>query len=149
MGAIATGGVRVLNEDVVRALRLPEEVIEESAERQQRELERREQLYRGGRPLPDVRGRTVILVDDGLATGSTMRAAVAALRRQRPAHIVVAVPVGSAETCAELSEEAEVVCARTPEPFLAVGLWYDDFTQTSDNEVRELLERAAHEHAPA
>jgi predicted phosphoribosyltransferase len=89
----------------------------------------------------------VILVDDGLATGSTMRAAVAALRRQGPKHLVVAVPVGSADTCAELSGEAEVVCARTPEPFHAVGLWYDDFTQTSDEEVRELLERAAPDHA--
>ena len=103
-----------------------------------------EQRYRGARPFPDVRGRTVILVDDGLATGSTMRAAVAALRQEGPARIVVAVPVGAAETCAELNEEAdEAVCARTPRPFYAVGQWYEDFSQTTDEEVRELLNQAA------
>jgi predicted phosphoribosyltransferase len=149
MGALATGGVRVLNHDVVGALDIPDEVLDAVTEREEEELQRRSRLYRGDRPPPEVRGRTVILVDDGLATGSTMRAAVAALRRQGPAQSVVAVPVGSAETCAELAQEAEVVCPRTPEPFLAVGLWYEDFTQTSDEEVRELLDRAAHEHAPA
>jgi predicted phosphoribosyltransferase len=143
MGAIATGGVRVLNEDVVRHLDIPPEVIDEVTEQEGRELERREQSYRGNRPPPAVAGRIVILVDDGLATGSTMRAAVAALRRQGPARIVVAVPVGAPETCGELAREAdEVVCALMPEPFYAVGLWYDDFSQTSDEEVRELLAEA-------
>jgi predicted phosphoribosyltransferase len=143
MGALASGGVRVLNEDVVRALEIPQEVIDEVTEREQRELERRESAYRGGRPAPAVRGRTVILVDDGLATGSTMRAAVAALRRLQPARIVVAVPVGARDTCDDLAREAdEVVCARTPEPFLSVGSWYEDFSQTLDAEVNALLEEA-------
>jgi predicted phosphoribosyltransferase len=150
MGALATGGVRVLNEDVVRALGIPEDVIDEVAAGQQQELGRRERAYRDDRPVAEVCGRTVILVDDGLATGSTMRAAVAALRQRRPARIVVAVPVGSADTCAELREEAdEVVCARTPEPFYAVGLWYDDFAQTTDDEVRDLLAQAAAESVSA
>jgi predicted phosphoribosyltransferase len=149
MGALATGGLRVLNEDVVQALGIPEEVIASVVARERQELERRERLYRDDRPAPEVRGRVVILVDDGLATGSTMRAAVAALRQQRPARIVVAVPVGSPETCAELNAEAdEAVCARTPEPFYAVGLWYDDFAQTTDDEVHDLLARAAGEPAP-
>ena len=149
MGAIATGGVRVLNEDVVRMLQVPDDVLDAVAAEQLQELQRRERAYRGDRPPPDVRGRTVILVDDGLATGSTMRAAVAALRRQGPARIVVAVPVGAPETCAEFQDEADaVVCARTPEPFYAVGLWYEDFSQTTDEEVRELLEQAAEPHAP-
>ncbi len=150
MGAIASGGVRVLNEDVVRTLHVPEADIDASAARELRELERRERVYRDDRPFPDLSGRTVILVDDGLATGSTMRAAVAALRRQGPAWIVVAVPVGAAETCSTFQGEAdEVVCARTPEPFYAVGLWYGDFSQTTDEEVRYLLERAAERPAPA
>ena len=150
MGAIATGGVRVLNDEVVRAAGITEDVIADVAAQEQDELWRRERLYRGDRPAPDVRGKTVILVDDGLATGSTMRAAVAALRQQRPARIVVAVPVGAPETCAEFQAEAdEAVCARAPEPFYAVGLWYDDFSQTTDEEVHDLLERAAEEHAPA
>jgi putative phosphoribosyl transferase len=147
MGAIATGGVRVLNEDVVRLLQIPDEVIDSVAETQWRELERRERAYRDDRPLPDVRGRTVILIDDGLATGSTMRAAVAALRRQGPARVVVAVPVASPSTCDDLRDEVdEVVCAQTPEPFYAVGSWYEDFTQTSDAEVHALLEQAARQH---
>jgi putative phosphoribosyl transferase len=147
MGAIATGGVRVLNEDVVRALGISEDVIESVAAQEHQELERRERIYRGSRPPLDVRGRVVILVDDGLATGSTMRAAVAALRRQAPAWIIVAVPVGARETCDELRAEAdEVACLRTPEPFRAVGLWYEDFSQTTDQEVHELLERAEEEH---
>ena len=142
MGAIATGGVRVLNDEVVRVLRVSEEVIDAVAAEEGQELERREREYRGDRPPPDVRGRIVILVDDGLATGSTMRAAVAALRRQGPARIVMAVPVGAPETCGEMQEEAdEAVCARTPEPFYAVGLWYEDFSQTTDDEVRDLLRR--------
>jgi predicted phosphoribosyltransferase len=148
MGALASGGVRVLNEDVVQALGIPEDVIATVVAQERQELERRERVYRGNRPAPEVRGRVVILVDDGLATGSTMRAAVAALHRQRPARIVVAVPVGSPETCTELRAEAdEAVCARTPEPVYAVGLWYDDFTQTTDDEVHDLLARAAEGHA--
>ncbi|HEY2944930.1 MAG TPA: phosphoribosyltransferase [Vicinamibacteria bacterium] len=143
MGAIASGGVRVLNPSVVRALGIPPDVIERVAAAEQRELERREALYRPGQPPPEVQGRTVILVDDGLATGSTMRAAVAALRPQGVRRIVVAVPVAAAETCAELRDDVdEIVCAETPEPFFAVGRFYDDFSQTSDEEVRDLLERA-------
>ena len=151
MGAIASGGVRVLNADVVEPLRIPESVIEAVTAAEQRELERREQLYRDGRPPPDPRGRTVILVDDGLATGSTMRAAVAALRQQGPAQIIVAVPTASPATCAELRAEVDqIVCTITPEPFYAVGLWYEDFSPTTDDEVRDLLRRAAHrEDKPA
>lgn len=148
MGAIASGGVRVLNDDVVRSLRIPQSAIEAAAAEQQSELERRERAYRGDRPTPEIAGRTVILVDDGLATGSTMRAAAGALAAQRPARIVVAVPVAAAETCAELEREVdEIVCLRTPDPFYAVGLWYDDFAQTTDDEVRELLARAAEDRS--
>jgi predicted phosphoribosyltransferase len=143
MGAIASGGVRVLNNDVVQALHIPEAVIDEVAVQEQLELKRREQAYRDGRPAPPVRGRTGILVDDGLATGSSMRAAVAALRQRGPSRIVVAVPVAAAETCATMQGEVdEIVCATTPEPFYAVGVWYEDFSQTSDAEVRQLLARA-------
>jgi len=143
LGAIATGGVRVLNEDVVRALRIPDRVIDALAAREQEELARRERVYRGHRPPLDVRGRTVILVDDGLATGATMHAAIRALRQQQPARIVVAVPTASPETCAELKTEVDdIVCATTPDPFYAVGLWYEDFSQTTDEEVRELLARS-------
>ncbi|HZI08756.1 MAG TPA: phosphoribosyltransferase [Myxococcus sp.] len=146
MGAIASGGVRVINREVVEELSIRPEQIEVTAARETVELQRRERSYRDGRPAPEVRGRTVILVDDGLATGTTMRAAVAALRQQAPARIVVAVPVAAAQSCEELAAEAdEVVCARTPEPFYAVGLWYRHFAQTSDEEVRELLARTAHE----
>lgn len=141
MGAIASGGVRVMNQGVVRALDIPKETVANVAAREYQELQRRESAYRGDRPAPDVRERTLILVDDGLATGSSMRAAVAALRQRAPARIIVAVPVGAAETCSELQKEADdAVCARTPEPFYAVGLWYRDFRQTSDEEVRELLD---------
>ncbi|HEV3262722.1 MAG TPA: phosphoribosyltransferase family protein, partial [Gemmataceae bacterium] len=144
MGAIATGGVRVLNDDVVRVLGIPEEWIAAITAEQQQELRRRERLYRDDRPPLDVHGRTVILIDDGLATGSTMRAAVAALRQLRPSRIVVAVPVAARETCEEFQAEVdEVVCAATPEPFRAVGLWYDNFSQTSDEEVHDLLASAA------
>jgi putative phosphoribosyl transferase len=147
MGAIASGGVRVLNDEVVRALDIPDEVIDAVAADEQRELERRERLYRDDRPAPEVRGRTVLLVDDGLATGSTMRAAVAALRQQQPRRIVVAVPVAAAETGEELRAEVDdVVCARTPDPFYAVGVWYRSFAQTTDQQVHDLLERAAEEH---
>jgi len=143
MGAIATGGVRVLNEDVVGALSLSTKVIDAVAAREEKELERRERIYRGAHTPPDVRERTVILVDDGLATGSTMRAAVAALRKQRPARIVVAVPVAAAETCEEFKTEVdETVCAATPRMFNGVGRWYEDFSQTSDDEVHELLAQA-------
>jgi predicted phosphoribosyltransferase len=142
MGAIASGGVRVINEDVVRQLNIPDEVIDAVAANEQRELERRERAYRGNRPPPNVKGLVAILIDDGLATGSTMRAAAAALRKQGPARIVVAVPVSSPETCNEFrSEVDEIVCAATPEPFRGVGLWYEDFSQTTDEEVRELLEQ--------
>lgn len=143
IGAIATGGVRVLNQDVIGALRIPDQVIEAVAAEERQELRRRERAYRGDKPPEEVRDRTVILVDDGLATGSTMRAAIAAVRQQQPARIVVAVPVGAPETCAEFQSEAdETVCARMPDPFYAVGLWYDDFSQTTDQEVHQLLEEA-------
>jgi predicted phosphoribosyltransferase len=143
MGAVATGGVRVLNDDVVRGLHIPEYVIDAVATWEQQELARRERLYRDDRPPPDVRGHTVILVDDGLATGATMLAAVTALRREEAAQIVVAVPVAARETCAHLEKEVdEIICAITPAPFHAVGVWYEDFSQTSDEEVRELLARA-------
>jgi putative phosphoribosyl transferase len=142
LGAIAAGGVRVLNERVVGDLGITEGDIARVAARERDELDRRERAYRSGRPAPDIEGRTVILVDDGLATGSTMRAAVAALRALNPAEIVVAVPVGAAQVCDELALEADrVVCAMTPEPMAAISMWYDDFTQTTDAEVRELLDR--------
>lgn len=141
MGAIASGGVRVLNPDVVQSWRITGEDIAAVAAIEQRELERREAAYRGERPRPAVRGRTVILVDDGVATGATMRAAIAALRQLGPAKIVVAVPVAPADTVQALEEVAdEVVCLATPEPFFAIGSCYRDFTQVSDEEVRRLLE---------
>lgn len=144
MGAIASGGVRVLNEDVVRWARVSSQAIEEVTQEELRELERREREYRGERPPLELTDRAVILVDDGLATGSTMKAAVKAIRQQRPAQIVVAAPVGARESCAELETMADgVVCARTPEPFSAVGLWYADFSETTDDEVRLLLREHA------
>jgi len=147
MGAITTGGVMVLNSEVVDTLRIPDRIIHQIAAQEQRELERRERLYRGDRPPPDVRGKTLILVDDGLATGSTMRAATAALREQEPDRIVVAVPVAPPETCDEFRDIVDdIVCAITPDPFYAIGLWYEDFSQTTDDEVRDLLARAAHAH---
>ena len=150
MGAIAMGGVRVLNDDVVRALHIQPRVIDSVAAKETRELQRRERLYRGDTASPDVKGRTVILVDDGLATGSTMRAAVAALRQQGPKRIVVAVPIAAAQTCREMTNEVdELVCYRTPEPFYSVGFWYDDFSQTTDEKIREQLERAAKEPSAA
>jgi len=143
MGAIASGGVRLLNDDVVRDLDIPLTVIDSVARREQLELERREQLYRGIRAPIRLTDKVVILVDDGLATGSTMRAAVMAVRQQQPALVIAAVPVGAPSTCAALAREADqVVCLRTPDPFVAVGLWYRDFTPTSDHEVRSLLGQA-------
>jgi putative phosphoribosyl transferase len=148
MGALASGGVIVLNDDVVGPLRIPDQVIDRVAAVEQRELERRERLYRGDRPPIDARGRTAILVDDGLATGATMRAAAAALRRQQPARIVIAVPTAAPETCDEFRAEVDdIVCAITPDPFYAVGLWYEDFSQTTDDEVRYLLDLAARQRA--
>ena len=144
MGAIATGGVRILHDGIVREFRIPPHVIDRVTANEQNELERRERLYRGERGAPPIEGRIVIIVDDGLATGSTMKAAVAAIRQQRPARVIVAVPTAPAETCKELQQTAdEVVCAVTPEPFYAVGGSYADFRQTTDEEVRDLLQRAA------
>ena len=148
MGAVASGGTRVLHADVVDALEIPNPVIDAVAAREQRELERRERAYRGDRPPPEVRGQTVILIDDGLATGSTMRAAATALRQRGAGRLVVGVPTAAPETCDEFRHEVdEIVCAITPEPFFAVGLWYQDFSETTDEEVRDLLARAAAAHA--
>jgi predicted phosphoribosyltransferase len=151
MGAVAGGGAIVLDEDLVSALRLPASQVDAVVSRERAEVERREREYRGDRPAPAVHGRIVLLVDDGLATGSTLRAAVQALRRRAPARIVVAVPVGASDSCRSLEADAdEVVCAWTPQPFQAVGLWYEDFAQTSDDEVRDLIARAAAQRtAPA
>src|SRR5881628_2919080 len=144
VGAIASGGVRVLNEDVMRALPNADQIIEDVTAKEMAEVERREQSYRDGRPAPELRDRVAILVDDGLATGATMRAAIKALRQRGAAKIVVAVPVGPPDTCREFEDEAdEVICASAPEFFQAVGQYYEDFSQTSDEEVRELLARAA------
>lgn len=143
-GAIASGGIRVINRDIVDALGIPEHVIDAITRREESELERREQQFRYERPPLDVRGKTVILIDDGLATGSTMRAAVAAVRAQTPARIVVAVPVAAASTCNRLRPEVdEMVCLCAPKEFYAVGEWYRDFRQTTDDEVRDLLQRAS------
>ena len=140
MGAIASGGVRVLNDEVISWLNIPQSTIDEVAREEQAELERREREYRGGRPRSDLAGKTVLLIDDGLATGSSMKAAVQAVRALKPARIVVAVPVGAPDTCRELNTIAdEVVCAHAPRGFAAVGQWYRDFTQTTDEEVRSLL----------
>jgi putative phosphoribosyl transferase len=143
MGAIASGGVGVLNEDVLAGLELSETEVEAVVRREQSELERQERELRGrGEPL-DVEGCTIVLVDDGLATGATMRAAISALRRRGAGRIIVAVPISSPQICAEFEEQVgEIVCARTPEPFIAVGAWYEEFAQTTDEEVRELLARA-------
>jgi putative phosphoribosyl transferase len=141
MGALASGGARVINDVVVRRARISDAALDAVTAREQAEVTRRERLYRGDRPPPDVRGRTVLLVDDGLATGATMRAAVEASRQSDPRRIIVAVPVGSPETCASLRRVAEdVVCLATPEPFVAVGFWYEDFGQVSDEEVRAALD---------
>lgn len=143
IGALASGGLRVLNVPVIRAYGISEDELATAIEREQRELERRERAYREDRKPPDLYGKTVILVDDGLATGSSMQAAVMALKKAQPDRVIVAVPVAPRETCDALREIAdEVVCALTPEPFRAVGLWYQDFDQTSDEEVTKLLESA-------
>lgn len=145
MGAIASGGVHVLNDDVVNYLHISEDAITQVATIEKRELERRERLYRGHRPMPDLQGKMVLLVDDGLATGATMKAAVAAIRQQHPARIVVAAPVAANTTCEEfetMADDIVCICDRRYEPFHAVGLWYDDFRQTTDAEVRILLDRA-------
>jgi putative phosphoribosyl transferase len=145
MGAIATGGIRILNKDVVQFLGIPDEVIDKIAAQELQELERRERLFRGERPAYDVGGRTVILVDDGIATGATMHAAVAALKQRQPARIIIAVPTAAPSTCDEFAVEVdEIVCVIRPEPFIAVGYWYRQFSQTSDEEVRSLLEQANH-----
>jgi len=150
MGAIASGGIRVLNDDVVRSLSIPDRVIEAVTARELRELRWRERAYRGDRPPPDVRGRTVILVDDGIATGSTMRAAIAALRRLEPTRLIVAVPTAAPSACDEIRGEADdCICEMMPDPFHAVGLWYEDFSQTTDDEVRDLLDEAASETTAA
>lgn len=146
MGAIASGGVRVLNEEVIRQLRISGEIIDAAAAVEERELERRELAYRGSRPRPEIRGRTVILVDDGIATGSTVRAAVQALRQQHPVRIVVAAPVVPPSTADQLESEVdELVCVLMPPSMLSIGSWYEEFPQTSDDEVRRLLEQAAAE----
>ncbi len=144
MGAIASGGIRLINEDVVREFGVTDAEIAAVSAAEEQELERRERQYRRDRPTPRIAGRTVILVDDGLATGSTMRAAVLALRQEDPAHIIIAVPVAAAETCDEFRDMVDdIVCAETPSPFYAVGLWYEDFSQTTDEEVQELLSRSS------
>jgi len=143
IGAIASGGIRVLNEDIIHMLNILEEVIENVAERELQELQRRERHYRGNHPAPEVRDRTVILIDDGLATGASMRAAVTGLHAQGPARIVIAVPVSAPQTCEAFEKEVdEIVCAITPEPFVGVGWWYEDFSQTTDEGVRLFLKDA-------
>jgi predicted phosphoribosyltransferase len=142
MGALASGGVRVINQDLVRELNVPASEVERITQREQRELERRERLFRGNRPFPDVSGKTVLLIDDGLATGATMQVAVAALRQKGAQRVVVGVPVASPDTCDAFRDITDdIVCVFTPEPFYAVGFWYDDFGQMSDDEVHDLLDR--------
>jgi predicted phosphoribosyltransferase len=148
MGAVASGDQLVLASDVVQMLGIPDQTIQTAARRELVEIERREKVFRAGQPPLQLQGRTVILVDDGLATGSTMLAAVHAVRAQNPARVIVAVPVGAPDTCRKLTSEAdEVICLATPEPFYAVGLWYENFTQTTDEEVIQLLEKARQELA--
>jgi predicted phosphoribosyltransferase len=144
MGAIASNGIRLVNRNIVDALGITNDEIQTAVAEQQSELERREREYRDGRRMMDVRNQTTILVDDGLATGSSMRVAALALRKREPSHIVIAVPVAAPSVCEQLEAEAdEVICAATPEPFFGVGQWYRDFQQTTDEEVRELLRRAS------
>jgi predicted phosphoribosyltransferase len=149
MGAIAMGGLRVLNQDLARELGVSAAAIDEVEAREGQELARRERLYRGDRPRPDLRGKVAILVDDGLATGSTMAAAARSIRALEPARVIAAVPVASADVCAAMRELVdEMICLETPEPFAAVGLWYDDFSPTSDDEVQTLLRLAAERQSP-
>lgn len=144
MGAIASGGVRALNEELIRSLDIPEEILERVTQREERELQRREQLYRGSRPRPELKGKTTILIDDGLATGASMHAAVKGVRAFEPGRIVVAVPVADRGTCAGFKDEVdEIICIANPRPFWGVGAWYVDFSQVSDKEVQQLLETAA------
>jgi predicted phosphoribosyltransferase len=143
IGAIATGGIRVLNNDIIQGLNIPDEVIDIVAHQELQELQRREQSYRGDRSAPEVQDRIIILVDDGLATGASMRAAVAGVRAQHPARIVVAVPTAASEVCEDFRHEVdEMICALTPDPFYGVGRWYEEFKQTTDEEVRLLLKEA-------
>ncbi|GAB3249482.1 phosphoribosyltransferase [Larkinella harenae] len=145
-GAIASGGIRVLNTDLVRSMHLSQKVIEEITAREQQELKRREEAYRNVRPTVEIQGKTVFLIDDGLATGATMRAAAQALRQQKPTRVIAGVPVAAESTCEQLGKDVDaVVCTATPEPFYGVGRWYEDFSQTTDDEVKELLHRAAME----
>jgi putative phosphoribosyl transferase len=147
MGAIASGGTRVLNESLIRQMGISSAVIERVTAHEVKEIERRERLYRGGRPALPVKGRTVILVDDGLATGASMLAAVRAVQAQEPQRMIVAVPIASRQACEEFRQYVDdVICAETPEPFYAVGAWYEDFSQISDAEVQRLLQQALHEH---
>ena len=144
MGAIASDNIRVLNEDVVRSFQIPENVIDNVTANELKELERRERAYRKNRPKPEISGKTVILIDDGLATGATMWAATAALKTKNPAKIVIAVPTAATDTCRAFKEKVdEIICIATPEPFYGVGAWYGDFSQTTDEEVCKLLEKAA------
>ncbi|WP_414752545.1 phosphoribosyltransferase [Anabaena sp. CCY 9910] len=145
----ASGGVRILNQSIVNDIQISDEVIARVAVQEERELERRESMYRGDRPFPNLKGQTVILVDDGLATGATMWAAIIAVRQQQPKEIVIAVPVAAPETCDEMQSKVEkIVCANTPSPFYSVGMWYEKFPQTTDDEVRELLNKANNNHEP-
>jgi putative phosphoribosyl transferase len=144
MGAIALGGVMILNQEIIQALNIPQDAIQRVAEAEQQELERRDRAYRGNRPLPQVQDHTVILVDDGIATSSTLRAAIAALQRQNPRRIVVAAPVAPPSVCDALRNVVDdVVCLSMPEPLQSIGMWYQDFSQTTDEEVRELLKQSA------
>jgi len=146
MGATASGNVTVVNREVVDELRIPQSELQRVQAREAKEIARRESLYRDSRPRPGIEGKTVILVDDGLATGSTMRAAIEAVRKRNPKQVIMAVPAASEETCNAFRKEADdVICAITPDPFVAVGLWYEDFSPTTDEEVRELLNKAAEE----
>lgn len=143
MGAIASGGIRVLNDDIISSIHVSDKTIERVVAEELKELERRERAYRGDRPRPEIKGRVVILVDDGIATGATMRAAITAIRQQHPISIIVAVPVAPAETVETLHKEAdEVICLATPAPFIAIGKWYENFSQVSDAEVKKLLAKA-------
>jgi putative phosphoribosyl transferase len=149
MGAIASGGIRILNEDIIREEKIDELAIDKVTAKEQQELDRRQSLYRGDRPKPVIQGRTIILIDDGLATGATMRAAIAALQKQQPAKIVVAVPISSPQIYQQIKSLVdEIICADTPSPFYCVGLWYEKFPQTSDKEVRHLLNQAANRQLP-
>ena len=146
MGAIASGGIRILNHDILQQLYISPEDVEQVTTKERIELERRDQLYRGNLPMPDIKGKNIIVVDDGLATGATMKAAIAALRETNAANIIVAVPVGAVATCHELAKLADkVVCLYRPEPFGGVGKWYVDFSQTSDREVQQLLAHSKHQ----